>query len=380
MRVIFGGGGTGGHLTPGLSVAEEIRRRFHDADILFLGTGKDLEAHMVCSNGFRLERTSASQLQSGARHLPQFAANLCIGLGEALRLIGRFKPDLVVGLGGYASAAPVIAARLRGLPVLLLEQNSIPGRANRLLARWADEVDCQWKYSADYFPQPTKVAVTGNPIRQRVLTQAAASQDGEGDKRDEMLKLFGLSWGKKTLLVAGGSQGARAINEAVIASLPQFERLADSLQIVHCTGLLDFDLVKAAYAISPLQAHVCSFLDDMGSAYAVADLAVCRAGATTIAELTAVGVPAILIPYPFAADNHQHWNACILADKGAAVLLPQSEGMAEKFTKLVAEMISDPVWLGEMRKASKRLGVPDAAHRVVDRIERLVTNSKPHDA
>jgi UDP-N-acetylglucosamine--N-acetylmuramyl-(pentapeptide) pyrophosphoryl-undecaprenol N-acetylglucosamine transferase len=182
------------------------------------------------------------------------------------------------------------------------------------------------------------------------------------------------------LFVVGGSQGARALNEAIVSALPRFERFSDALQIVHCTGTLDYERVRAAYADVHLQNHVCSFFDDMGPAYAAADLAVCRAGATTIAELTAVGLPAILIPFPFAAENHQYWNARILADKGAALLLPQTALSAERLAQLVVNMLSDRVWLDTMRRASKGMGVPDAARRVVDRIQRLVPDPHRHVA
>lgn len=260
------------------------------------------------------------------------------------------------------SVAPVIAAKLLGIPSVLLEQNVIPGKANRFLSRWVDEVYCHWRGSLKWFTQAKVVRVTGTPIRKDILSS----------KKMRSVEKFGLSASKKTILITGGSQGAQAINETFLRCLPMLESLHNDLQIIHCTGEYGYETAKAAYKQTKIEAFVCSYLDDMGAAFSMADIILCRAGATTIAEITALGIPAILIPYPYAADNHQYWNAMELVSNGGGYLLQQLDVTPEKIMELIADILDNKEKYDRMRMLNKRMGIPNASSNVVDNICRLI--------
>lgn len=363
MKVIFAGGGTGGHLMVGLSTAEEIRFRFHDAKIVFFGTGKEFEKRCVEQRGFQFRQMSAKEWKKSWKHIFTFVGALFIGVVESLIEMRKLKPDIVIGLGGYASAAPIIAAKLLSIPSVLLEQNVIPGKANRFLSRWVDEIYCHWRGSVKWFSKAKIVRVTGTPIRKDILYS----------KKMCSSEKFGLSHSKKTLLITGGSQGAQAINEVILRCLPRLELLSNELQIIHCTGEYSYKTVKAAYEQTKIDAFVCSFLDDMGSALTMADLIVCRAGATTIAEITAIGIPAILIPYPYAADNHQYWNAMELVSNGGGYLLQQFDLTPEKLIELITDLLHNKEKYDRMKMFNKGMGIPNATVCVVDSICRVIS-------
>ena len=291
---------------------------------------------------------------------PNFSTVL--GIFDSLFAVRNFNPDIVVGLGGYVSVAPVIAAKLLGIPSVLLEQNVIPGKANRFLSRWVDEVYCHWRGSLKWFTQAKVVRVTGTPIRKDILSS----------KKMRSVEKFGLSASKKTILITGGSQGAQAINETFLRCLPKLESLHNDLQIIHCTGEYGYETAKAAYKQTKIEAFVCSYLDDMGAAFSMADIILCRAGATTIAEITALGIPAILIPYPYAADNHQYWNAMELVSNGGGYLLQQLDVTPEKIMELIADILDNEEKYDRMRMLNKRMGIPNASSNVVDNICRLI--------
>lgn len=360
MKVIFAGGGTGGHLMVGLSTAEEIRSRFNSAEIIFFGTGKELERHCVERQGFQFRHMSARKWNGSYTSIFPFVTTLLAGVVESLFEMRKFKPDIVIGLGGYASAAPIIAAKLLSIPSVLLEQNVIPGKANRLLSRWVDEVYCHWRSSMKWFGSAKVVRVTGTPIRKDIIH----SQKQYFDK-------FGMNPSKKTILITGGSQGAQAINEVILRCLPKLEQLSNTIQIIHCTGEYSYEAAKAAYRQTKIDAFVCSFLDDMGAALRTADVIIGRAGATTIAEITSVGIPAILIPYPYAADNHQYWNAMEVVSNGAGYLLQQIDLTPEKIIELITDVLGNQEKYERMRMFSKGMGIPHAASRVVDNICRV---------
>lgn len=362
MKIVFAGGGTGGHLMVGLSTAEEIRSRFHGAEIVFFGTDKKFEKRCVEQKGFQYRQVRAKKWGKSCKQLFAFVGATFRGIFESLLEIRKFNPDIIVGLGGYASVAPIIAAKLLGIPSVLLEQNVIPGKANRFLARWVDEVYCHWRGALKWFNKAKVVRVTGTPIRKEILSS---------NKRRSAEK-FGLSLSKKTLLITGGSQGAQAINETVLRSLPKFELLYNDLQIIHCTGEYEYESVKAAYKQTKIDAFVCSFLDDMGAAFCMADIIICRAGATTIAEITAVGIPAILIPYPYAADNHQYWNAMELVSNGGGYLLQQLDLTPEKIVELITDLFNNQEKYDRMKMFNKGTGMPNAAMNVVDNICRVI--------
>src|SRR6266404_4628947 len=298
---MIAGGGTGGHLFPGIAVAEAARRRDPDGAILFVGSERGLEARVVPSAGFVLEALPTTPLRGrGARDRVRAIAGLAAGVGRARGVIRRFAPDAIVGLGGYASAPAVIAGRLAATPIVLLEQNARPGLTTRLLARFADRVCVSFPESAAAFAAG-KAVVTGNPVRWRaadgaVASSSVASPETTAGGRGLALLIFGGSAGARTLNLAGPALAA------ALADVP-------GLSIVHQTGAEAEASVRAAYAAVGIRADVRPFIADMGAAYAAADVVVCRAGATTIAELAALGKPAILVPYPYAADDHQRANA-----------------------------------------------------------------------
>lgn len=362
MKIIFAGGGTGGHLMAGLSAAEEILSRFHEAEIVFFGSDRKLEKRCVEQKGFRYRQVRAKKWGKSIQQIITCIGSTVLGIFDSLFAVRNFNPDIVVGLGGYVSVAPVIAAKLLGIPSVLLEQNVIPGKANRFLSRWVDEVYCHWRGSLKWFTQAKVVRVTGTPIRKDILSS----------KKMRSVEKFGLSASKKTILITGGSQGAQAINETFLRCLPMLESLHNDLQIIHCTGEYGYETAKAAYKQTKIEAFVCSYLDDMGAAFSMADIILCRAGATTIAEITALGIPAILIPYPYAADNHQYWNAMELVSNGGGYLLQQLDVTPEKIMELIADILDNEEKYDRMRMLNKRMGIPNASSNVVDNICRLI--------
>lgn len=363
MRIIFAGGGTGGHLIAGISAAEEIRMRFHNAEIMFCGTEKKFEEEYVVQQGFRFQKIHAKKWERSFKGIFVFLRMAILGVIESLFLQRKFKPDIVVGLGGYASFAPIIAAKLLCIPSVLLEQNVVPGKANLFLARWADEVCCHWRSSLKWFAKARKVNVTGTPIRKGIVS---------GRKKNYYEK-FGFDSAKYTIVVTGGSQGAQAINEVMVKSLHKLEPFSEKIQIIHCAGEHGYECVKKGYGQTKINSFVCSFLNEMAAALNIADIVICRAGATTIAEITAIGIPAILIPYPYAADNHQYWNAVEVEKNGGGYLLPQIDLTPEKIVEIIIDLLRNKEKYERMKMFSKEMGRPDASVCVVDTISRLIS-------
>jgi UDP-N-acetylglucosamine--N-acetylmuramyl-(pentapeptide) pyrophosphoryl-undecaprenol N-acetylglucosamine transferase len=344
MRMIVAGGGTGGHLFPGLAVAECAAAA--GAEALFVGGAAGIEARVIPQTRFAFRALDVHGVRGrGARGLVQLAWQLPVALVKAWRIVGNAGADLVLGVGGYASVPVVLAAWLRGLPSVLLEQNAHPGMANRLLARFARRVCTAFPDTRGFFP-PRKVVVTGNPVR-----QFAAASPATG--------------GGFTLLVFGGSQGAHRLNAALHDAAPRLRAAVPALRIIHQTGRDDCEWIGQRYAACGIPAEVRPFIDDMGAAYGQADLVVCRAGATTLAELTAIGKPAVLVPYPFAADDHQRANASVLEAAGAARMILDRDLTGDRVTETVVALARDREQLEAMGGAARRLGKPDAAARVV---------------
>ena len=285
MKVIFAGGGTGGHLIAGLSIAQEISSRFPGANIIFFGTSKKGESGYIGKSGYEFKQIKACKFTSFIR-LPVFIIVSLIGVIYSLINIIRIKPDIIIGLGGYGSALPVVAACIAGVPIVLIEQNVIPGRANLIMARWADAVLCHWESAKGRFKKVHSVSVTGIPIRKDVI--ANESEIGKNP--------FGLTSQGKTLLVMGGSQGSQAINKVILQSIPELKALIPDLQVIHLTGREGYEEAKDVYDNLGISFFVSEFSNDIGIAYKLSDLVICRAGANTIAEISAVGIPAILIP------------------------------------------------------------------------------------
>lgn len=361
-RVIITTGGTGGHIFPALAVAEEIQARHRDATVLFMGGKYGPEGDLAAQAG--LEFVGLPVRGFIGRGLGMLGAGFGMlrGLTKAVIIMRRFKPDAVIGFGGYAAFAGVMAARYVGAPTAIHEQNSIPGVANKILARRVDKVFVSLPDVRAIFPEE-KTVFTGNPIRSAI---AALAEDESRLTRET----------GKRVLILGGSQGAKAINDCVISNLPAL--IDNGMILWHQTGAADFERVRDAYRKGGGEKmRVDGFIRDMAAAYAWADIVVCRAGATTIAELTAAGLPAIFIPFPAATHDHQTHNARYLTAVGAAELLPQlkldpARGNPELLLERLNALLSDPEKLRSMAEITRSLARPEAAAILVNAMEELL--------
>ncbi len=349
IRLVLAAGGTGGHLFPGIAVAEAVRREA-GAEVLFIGTANGLEKDILPRFGFPLRFIPAEQLRG--RNVWGMARALWAalrGLGAAWQAICEFTPDLIFSIGGYASGPTVLAGWVRRVPCVLLEPNAIPGLANRVLGRLATRICVGFPRTVQFFP-PQKAVYTGNPLRWN-LSPPAEPQPARSEGC--------------TLLIFGGSAGARRLNHTVPPALALLRQDGRSYRIIHQTGKADHADVSAAYARYNLKAEVVPFIENMREVYSAADLVICRAGAMTLAELTALGKPAILIPYPYAADDHQRANAEVLVQAGAACLILDADLTPLRLSRQITELIEDPPRLAAMARASAALGRPDATAAVV---------------
>jgi UDP-N-acetylglucosamine--N-acetylmuramyl-(pentapeptide) pyrophosphoryl-undecaprenol N-acetylglucosamine transferase len=346
MRMVVAGGGTGGHLFPGVAVAEAVTAA-GDAQVLFVGSRYGIEASAVPKTQFPFKPLAIGALRGrGLRGPLRVAAQLPVAVLQAWRILGTFRPQVVLGLGGYGSVPVVLAAWLRRIPSVLLEQNVQPGLANRLLGHVAQRVCTAFAESARFFP-PQRAVQTGNPVRR--LTAPAARESADF-----------------TVLAFGGSQGAHSINCAMVDAVQNLRQRVSSLHVIHQTGATDWQWVERRYREMGLAVEVVPFIDDMGDAYGRADVVICRAGATTLAELTLVGKPAILVPYPFAADDHQRTNAEVLVRKGAAECIADAELNGERLAARIEALAADRARLAAMARAAAMLAMPEATRRVVD--------------
>jgi len=357
MRLIIAGGGTGGHLFPGIAVAEEFLSRDPQNSVLFVGTERGIEARAVPAAGYRVELISAAGIR-GKGSFSQLKGSMMMlfGYAQSRKILKTFQPDLVLGVGGYASLPMVLAAQGMQVPRFIHEQNAIPGFTNRMLARVADRVFITLEESAKFFPE-SKTLLTGNPLRRQILRQAARAAE-EGPRTGGQ--------GRFRLLVFGGSQGAHAINMAMLAALPLLERHKDRMEIVHQTGAKDAEEVAEAYRRGGFDAAATPFIDDMAGAYQQADLVICRAGATTIAEVTATGKAALFIPFPHAVDDHQRRNAEALLKKEAGYMLLERELDGERLAGMIRELMEDPDTLRRTGRLAFGLARLDAARIIVD--------------
>ncbi len=371
-RIILTTGGTGGHIFPALAVAEEITRRHPKARILFMGGQYGPEADLAARAG--LEYVGLPVRGVLGRGLRAVAAAGAMGLGvwRAVSVVRRFDPDMVVGFGGYAAFAGVLAARLCGRPAAIHEQNAIPGLTNRLLGRVVQRVFLSLPDTAGAFPARRCVA-TGNPVRAAIVAAGTAA----AAENDKALR----SAHSRRLLVMGGSLGARAINEAVVAALPALRDAG--VDLWHQTGVADWERVRAGYKQAGIsEARVEAFIDDVASAYTWADLVLCRAGATSVAELAVAGKPSVLVPFPFATHNHQWHNARHIADAGAAQvveqkdIVPGADGKpavtSVSLDRVLVELLADRQRLADMSRAARSMGRPQAAAAVVDGMEAIL--------
>lgn len=355
-RLILSTGGTGGHIFPALAVAEAVRTRMPECRILFVGGNRGPERLWAEKSGLEFAALPArGVLGRGVRSL---GAMFWLGrsLFQAWRLLRSFRPDVVLGLGGYAGFSCTMAAALMGIPTAIHEQNSVLGVSNRVLARRVGRV--LTSFADMELPEAIKkkTVLTGNPIRHQIR-ELAANNRTEG----------------RNILVMGGSQGASALNQVMLRELDAFR--GQGLRIWHQTGKDDFEAVNAAYAEKYPEARVDAFIEDMRAAYSFADLVICRAGATTIAELTAAGKPSVLIPFPYATHDHQLRNARFLEQGGAAMVLPQNQLGSVSLASAVADLFQMSGRLAKMSRAAREMGHPDAGEKVVDELLQLAARA-----
>ncbi len=365
MRVIIAGGGTGGHLFPGLAVAEEFKNRDASTEVIFVGTEFGIEARVVPREGYPIKFVRAEGLVGvSAVKKIKAAIKMFLSVIDSYKIIKAVRPDIVIGVGGYASGAIVFLAFLLSIPTIILEQNSVPGLTNKVLGRFVDTVCITYQESIPFFPK-TKTFLTGNPIRMHIFK----GNIGAGHK------LFSLGEGLFTVFVFGGSSGASSINTALVDALNHLRDLKDKVQFLHQTGQRDYETVRNAYRRADFKGTITPFIYQMGEAYAVADIVISRAGATTLAELTALGKPAILVPYPYAAGNHQEMNARKLKGISAAKMILDSELKGEILADSIRELYMNEAIRTEMQKNSRSVGRPDACAKVVDIAMSLVKQS-----
>jgi UDP-N-acetylglucosamine--N-acetylmuramyl-(pentapeptide) pyrophosphoryl-undecaprenol N-acetylglucosamine transferase len=366
MRVIIAGGGTGGHLFPGLAVAEELKNRDDSTEVIFVGTEYGIEARVVPREGYPIKFLRAEGLV-GVSTVKKAKAIVTtfFSIADSYKIIQTVRPDIVIGVGGYASGAAMLTAYLMSIPTMILEQNSIPGLTNKILGRFVRAVCITYQESISFFPK-AKTFLTGNPVRMQIL---------KGDI-ESAYRLFSLERGLFTIFIFGGSSGAKSINMAIVNALNNMYDLKDKIQFLHQTGIRDYENIRESYRKTGFKGTITPFIYQMGEAYAVADIVVSRAGATTLAELTALGKPAILIPYPYAAGQHQELNARKLLEMGAAKMIRDSELKGESLANSIREMYTNETMRAEMQRNSRSVGRPEACSKVVDIAMSLVKNSK----
>jgi len=350
MRIIIAGGGTGGHVIPALAIAQQLKKQF-GAEALFIGTARGIETRLVPQAGFPLELIQVGALKNVSlltRAKTMF--DLPRAIAASSRMLSEFDPEVVIGVGGYASGPAMVAAIRRRLPTLAFEPNVVPGFANRMIARWVSAAAVHFEETCRYFPH---CKVTGVPVRSAFFS--IPPKNG----------------GVPTLLVFGGSQGARAINQAMIESLAGLRGKIPEIHIIHQTGQRDYDHVLGAYQQSGISGEVHKFIDDMPGTFARADLLVCRSGASTVGEITAAGKPAIFVPFPAAADDHQNVNARALERVGAAVVVEESNLGTAYLVDTIAALIGDSNRLQSMAAAAKSLAHPRAVEEIAEIVRQL---------
>jgi UDP-N-acetylglucosamine--N-acetylmuramyl-(pentapeptide) pyrophosphoryl-undecaprenol N-acetylglucosamine transferase len=354
--MLIAGGGTGGHLFPAVAIAKEVSARKVGAEILFVTGRRRMESEVLTRYGFRQVAIGVEGLKGrGWKRGALTLLRLPWGLFQALSILRGFSPHLVLGVGGYSSGPVCVGAKLMGIPCAIQEQNSFPGLTNRLLGRVVDRVFISFEESRRHFRCPS-VFLTGNPVRKELL------QEGAGEKPR----------GGFTVLVVGGSQGARAVNDAFLSALEHLTGKGKALQGVHQTGEADLERVLRAYREKGLPGEVFPFIEGMAAAYARADIVVSRAGATTLSELAALGKPSILIPYPHAANRHQELNARTLVEAGGAEMILQENLSGEVLADLLVKYMDDRTALAKMAAQVKAVGRPDAVEVIADRLLEMI--------
>ena len=378
--VIFAGGGTGGHLFPGIAVARELLAREPDARVLFVGSQKPIELDIVGSAGFEHVALPSVSPSLTPTHISSSLLRNWQAYRQARAIMARERPNVVVGLGGFASVPPVLAAWRAGVPIVLLEQNVVPGKATRWLSRFADTVCLPWAETAKHLSPRIRAVVTGNPIRREIAELASATHGSHqhdaqaSDHSDNPSLARRASMDEPTLLILGGSQGAASLNAAVLDALAMLQTELTGWRIVHQTGAADLDAIRQRYAALSLAADVQPFFRDMAEQYRRATCVLSRAGATTLAELACAGLPALLVPLPTSAHDHQRLNARLFADHSAALVAEPSSPAADSLRASLVQLLSDQPLRDRLRQNLRALAQPQAASAVVE-ILRTRSNS-----
>ena len=358
MRVIIAGGGTGGHVIPALAIAQELHTR-HNADVQFVGTARGMETRLVPAAGFKLHLIQVGQLNRvDFRTRITTLFNLPRAVFDCACIIQSFRPAVIIGVGGYASGPAMLAGGMMNVPLIAFEPNYLPGLANRVFGPLTQAAAVQFESTCRYF---RNCYVTGEPVRSEFFRVPPRPTNA-----------------RPTLLVFGGSQGAHAINVAVLGALARLTELVPNVHVIHQTGEKDYVVAQAAYLNTMISAEVFPFIDDMPGMFARADLLVCRSGASTVAEVSAAARPSIFIPLPTAADDHQRHNAEALAKVNAARLLPQTELTSELLAREVATLLSDKPLLSRMAQAARKMAHPDAAGEIARIAMRTAGASSQH--
>lgn len=367
MRAILSGGGTGGHIYPAVSIGKEIKKQDSAAEILFIGTEKGLENDIVPKEGFKLIKIKVRGFERKLSfgNLAAVAESFT-SLFKAAKIIRDFKPDVVIGTGGYVCGSVLLAAALMKVPTLIHEQNAFPGVTNKILARFVDVIALNFSDAKKYFPENSKVIVTGNPIRSNILNIS----------KEEGLKEFGFSKELPVVLIVGGSRGAKKLNESVLL-LGKHCVDKKSFQMLHMTGETQYADTINKYrsegtAIDTKYLKVMPYLHNMPHALAASDIVISRCGASTLSEITALGKPSILVPYPYATDNHQEYNGRALEKSGAAIVILDRDLSNDIIYNEVVHMLNSQEKVGKMKAKSKEQGRTDAAYVIVKAVERLV--------
>ncbi len=361
MRFLLSGGGTGGHLFPAIALAEEILQRKKGNEVLFVGAERGIEKEILPAKGYDCVFLDIRPLRGkGITGFITAIIMLPIAILKSINIIRKFKPDAVIGTGGYACAPVIIAAYILNKRRVLLEQNIVPGFTNRILSRFVDAVITAFKNSYKYF-KTKNIEWLGNPVRHQLFDNYL-----NDSVEDEYF----------TVLIFGGSQGAHFVNNIAADAMKILCEKGESINVTHQTGRKDFEEIKKRYNEAGIKAFVTEFIDDMSTAYRTADLVICRSGATSIAEITVCKKPSILIPYPYAADDHQRLNALELVNAGAAVMLKQDGLTSEILAETVLSLKNDPSRLKEMSEAAGRMAKPEAAREIMDFVIALVKGKK----
>ncbi len=365
IKLLIAGGKTGGHLFPGIAVAHCFLQRGAEREVMFVGTKDGIESRVLPKEGLALATVRSAGLRGkGAGAILRGLVLIPVALLESVGILRSFRPDVAFGVGGFVSGPALLAAKLMGVPFAILEQNVTPGVTNRVLARIAKKVFVSFEESLDYFSSK-KAVVSGNPVRNEVVSPAAGEPELKLDKFDS----------DKTLLVFGGSQGAVAVNRAVVDFFRSHPTIRDHTNLIHQTGRRDLSEVREAYREMGYERTIVTpFIYRMGEAYQAADLVICRAGAGTVFELAALGKPSILVPFPHAVDDHQAFNAAALAGRGAAVMIRQEEIEKGALSRALKELLTNSEKLEAMAGKAAGFAKPDAADVICDGLEEMTGN------